>query len=359
MLERGYTEGQHTTRWRSIALALVITIAGFLAANALLGRYLDRNGPNLGYRYVAYKWALLGESEPVDWLVLGDSTVNQGFDPRHLEEQTGLRGLNLGTIGNFGTIDDLWMLEEYLERHGPPKAVVVVHTYDVWIRRFHRPFLGRIPRARPLTRETKRAFKIKRKDRREIAINRYMRLYAERRSLRKSLKFAYLDATRSEEEMAALRVSDRDLPLRDPVMTETGYVEMCGAIPEVVRRDYRGHVKHVSSQKFELSGDNRRALEAMMRLADERGFELYIAPGPLYEHLPKKRAFKRYYASLQATLRELANQHPRAHFIEGLKTFPEEQMQNADHITCDAAPIYTDWLTEQVKATQPASGAQP
>ncbi len=359
MLERGYTEGQHTTRWRSIALALVITIAGFLAANALLGRYLDKNGPNLGYRYVAYKWELLGDSQPVDWLVLGDSTVNQGFDPRHLQRQTGLSALNLGTIGNFGTIDDLWMLEEYLDRHGPPKAVVVVHTYDVWIRRFHRPFLGRIPRTRPLTRETNRAFKIRRKDRREIAINRFARLYAERRSLRKSIKFAYLNATRSEEEMSALRVSDRDLPLKDPVMTASGYVEMCGAIPEVVRRDYRGHVKHVNKQQFQLSGDNRRALKAMMRLADERGFDLYIASGPLYEQLAKKRAFRRYFGELQTTLRELAGEHARVHVLDRLKTFPEEQMQNADHITCDAAPVYTDWLIEQVNSAQPDAPAKP
>ncbi|MCB9752657.1 MAG: hypothetical protein H6713_22105, partial [Myxococcales bacterium] len=157
MLERGYTETLHPTRWRSIALALALALLAFLAANALVGRYLDRYGTNLGYVYVAHKWRVLGQlSRPVDWLVLGDSTVNQSFDPARLREREGLRAVNLGTIGNFGAIDDLWMLEEYLERFGPPEAVVVVHTYDVFHRRPPRMLFGRVPRWRPLTRETAR-----------------------------------------------------------------------------------------------------------------------------------------------------------------------------------------------------------
>jgi hypothetical protein len=49
--------------------------------------------------------------EPVDWLILGDSSVNQGVIPSIFEDEFGERAINLGTNGIMITLDDLWMIE--------------------------------------------------------------------------------------------------------------------------------------------------------------------------------------------------------------------------------------------------------
>ncbi len=41
--------------------------------------------------------------------------------------------------------NDLRMLELYLNRHGPPEAVVIVHGYDIWSRDINISVLAQIP----------------------------------------------------------------------------------------------------------------------------------------------------------------------------------------------------------------------
>src|SRR4249920_755258 len=77
-------------------LTLVVLLV--VSANVLAGLVLQRWSPNLGYAVAKKKWEiLLTLHGPVDWLILGDSTANQGVDPRVLATHLGGRALNLGT----------------------------------------------------------------------------------------------------------------------------------------------------------------------------------------------------------------------------------------------------------------------
>ena len=109
------------------------TIVVILLLNLLAIWVVQRYSPNRGYRLVREKWTLLlNLKEPVEWLVLGDSSGNQAVDPALLDARLGGRSLNLCTTGNALVLGDLWMLETYLRRFGPPRGVVLVHTYDLW-----------------------------------------------------------------------------------------------------------------------------------------------------------------------------------------------------------------------------------
>ncbi|MEX1364099.1 MAG: hypothetical protein AB1Z98_13310 [Nannocystaceae bacterium] len=352
MLERGYEERTipRTSPLR-LAVLVVLMAATVLAANWGVGRFLDRRGTNLGYVYIAHKWRVLGRLRaPVDWLVLGDSSGSQGFDPAVLQEQTGKTAVNLGTIGNFGLSDDLWMLEEYIERFGPPQRVVLIHVYDVWYRRLKPDLVGRIPRPWVLTDETAERYDFDEEMRRDIFLNRYVRLFAERTSLRKSIQYAWLRLVSDEDELAELRRKDRALPPEDPELLDSGFVRMCGSATSALKRDARGHMRFVKKRRPRISKDNREALLEIARLAQEHGFEVHVVNGPVYERLRIKPEFGKYFDRQVQLLEKVVEDYPQVHIAPETMGFDGDQLQNVDHISCEATGDYTRWAIAQVLA---------
>lgn len=361
MLGRGYHERDALrTSPARFAAALVVGVLTVLACNLFVGRYLERHGTNLGYVYISHKWRVLERLEgPVDWLVLGDSSVSQAFDPEVLRRATGQRAVNLGTIGNFGLSDDLWMLEEHIERFGPPKRVLLVHVYDVWHRGLRGELVGRIPRSWVLSDEIAERYGFDEDARRQILLNRYVPLYAERSSLRKSLEYAWLAFISDEEELAEIRRHDRSLPVEDPVLGDDGFVRMCGAVGDAVKRDARGHMKYLAKRRFRVSKDNREALLAIARLAHEHGFPVLIINGPIYERLRLKPELQAHFERGVERLRKLVADYPEVVVVDQLRGYDGDQLQNVDHITCDATEDFTRWVIDQVEAASRDEHARP
>lgn len=351
MISRGYTEAVvKPPSLVGFLVAIGVMIGTVYAANHWIGRYLDRNGTNLGYRYIAHKWHVLGElDEGVDWLVLGDSSGSQSFDTGVLEAKTGKTAVNLGTIGNFGLTDDLWMLEEYLERFGPPERVVLIHVYDVWRRRMNPKLLGRIPRDRVLSEETIEKYDIDEEQFDEMWLVRYVRMYAERTSIRKAIELTYHRWTKTDEEMEELRKKDRSLPEKEPELTDSGFVRMCGALPKAVKGDARGHMRFLARNRPRISKDNKEALQAIAKLAAEHGFELTVINGPLFDRLAMKPKFKKYFDGIVLGLHKLTRGNSRVQIVEEVYPASIEHLQNVDHITCDATEYFTTWAIEQIE----------
>lgn len=354
MLSRGYSESEiRPTTFLRLVFVLLIALATVWASNWAIGRYLDAHGTNLGYRYIAHKWRVLGNlDEPVDWVVLGDSSGSQAFDPGVLEKERDLTAVNLGTIGNFGLTDDLWMLEEYIERFGPPRRVVLIHVYDVWRRGLDPKLLGRVPRDRAMSPETVEKYGIDEEQLEDMRLVRYVRMYAERTSIRKALELTWYRLTRTEEELDEIRKTDRSLPEKEPELTDSGFVRMCGAIPDAVKRDAGGHMKFLRRSRPRISRDNREALVAISALAAEHGFEVDIVNGPLYERLVAKPEFEKYFRGLVVGLRKLTGRNPRVHVIESVYPVAGKHLQNMDHITCDATADYTRWVIDQIERAE-------
>lgn len=356
MLERGYEE--HTPPRTSpprLLLAVLVMALTVVGANWAVGRFLDTQGTNLGYVYIAHKWRVLSTLDaPVDWLVLGDSSGSQAFDPQVLHDTTGKTAINLGTIGNFGLSDDLWMLEEYIDRFGPPERVVLIHVYDVWHRSLKPSLIGRIPRPWVLSDQTAERYGFDQEARRDIFLNRYVRLFAERTSLRKSIEYAWLRLTSDDEELADARKKDRALPPEDPELTDSGFVRMCGALPSALKRDSRGHMRFLKKRRPRISKDNREALLSIAKLAQQHGFPVHVINGPLYERLERKPEFHGYFDRQVTMLRTLVEDYPMVHIGPNVLGFDSAHLQNVDHISCDATADYTRWAIGQV--LQPDDG---
>ena len=312
---------------------LSMTVIWFGGANWLTAYVLDQRGSNLGYWLVGQKWSLLDRlEEPVDTLILGDSSGNQGINPQVIDERLGGRSINLCTIGHAITLDDVWMLREYLDRFGPPSRVLVVHGYDIWQRSFDRALLGRIPRLGMLLEQSEIPFGAG--DIVPYLIDRYVRLYGEHNTIGDMLRRPW----------SPPRAKARPLMqgfMIDPI-----------ARPHTVRRNAERHVQFVRDGVFSMSEENQRGLAILSSLANEYGFRLYVAHGPTVDSLASDPAFIVYNVQVREELVAFAAEHAQVTFIDRVFPFSENQMTSADHIILSASFDYTGAIVDEIVAVE-------
>jgi len=107
----------------TLFLLFVVNQVGALALSKYSMRYRSVNG----------KWEMLYNLKaPVDWLILGDSTGNAGVVPSMLNEAFNIRAVNLCTVSAVSILHNVWMLETYINKYGPPKNVMLVQYYELW-----------------------------------------------------------------------------------------------------------------------------------------------------------------------------------------------------------------------------------
>lgn len=318
------------------ARRLTSVIAGALILVALVNVaawwYLGRYTPNTGYLLIRAKWGMLANlKQPVDLLILGDSSGNQGVDPETLRDSLGVSSVNLCTIGDALVLDDAWMLEEYIARYGPPKGVLIVHGYDMWSRDINVSVLSRIPGSW-WTRQPRLAFGLQ--DRIRVYLNRYVPLYTETASLGWVIRHPW-------------SAFQTQLSIRpDGFMVETT------AEPDRVKSDADVHRQFVRQRTRVLSAVNRAALTRIVQLADQHGFGLCLAPGPINDSLALDTAFQSYFTAIRDTLAAVTASSPRTFFpLTAPMTFPAEQMQSADHVVYSGAAEFTARLAGRIRSS--------
>lgn len=118
-----------------------IRITASILATAALLIAMEQSIPAL-YRQLPIGWREWDRVEkrkeairqPTDYdvLVFGDSTGVQGIIPAAFEEATGKKTYNLSTYADRNDLGDIALLNEYLDRHPPPEAIVVVRSILSW-----------------------------------------------------------------------------------------------------------------------------------------------------------------------------------------------------------------------------------
>lgn len=310
-----------------------------LLALANLGAwlYLKASPANQGYAIIEAKWALLrAKQEPVDWLVLGDSSCNQGVDPQALSSALGGRVLNACTIGDMLALEDAWMLDEYIQRHGAPKNVVIIHVYDIWHRddAVLKGLLWNIDSDPERWSEGQPSISLGWRDRVFTRLAPWLPLYSQSASLQ-----------------ALIWQPKRLFAKREIGLSPLGFMSESQARPEVVERDARAHLKFVQSHKPRLSDPNLKALKHLSKLASEHQINIYLAPSPLYDGLWRQDDFRRYYEKTQALIaQELDSNAPMMRLGSAPMMASESELQNVDHVTAPAASRYTQQLAASIKA---------
>jgi hypothetical protein len=326
------------TRGR-VLVALAVTLVVVTLLNLVAGRTLDRFTTNRGYWLVREKWALLESlPAPVDWLILGDSSCNQGIKPDLITAELGGTAVNLCTVGDMLAVNDAWMLDRHIERLGPPKHVVIAHVYDMWARDLRalnrQPLLAKVPLPWAYWRTTTPALPLEPADERRLWVARYLPLWSENKTLATWLRHPGV------------------LWQRDLSMTPEGFMAYDKANPGLVRRESKSHIDGARKRRFSLSKINRDALEHIRALADQHGFDVYIAAGPLYEGMWSDDGFKRHFQAMMKALDALAARSPRMHvLLHEPATYGVKQLENADHLVGPAAADYTRRLIAAIQQT--------
>jgi hypothetical protein len=322
--------------WRGVGVAIATLIVGFAALNVLAGAYLARYTPNLGYWLIERKWALVEAAEnPVEWLVLGDSSCNQGLEPNVWSAAFERRPLNLCTIGDMLAVDDVWMLRRLIRRGIVPEKLLVVHAYDSWSRELRPELLGRIPERRTW-RADDPAVSLSWHDTAVERLSRHVPLVGQNAAL-----FGVLVNPGSWFEAQFS-------------LTEDGFMSMTEADPQGVENDAEAHLARLRAEPFAMSAANAEALEALGALAAEHGVDVYLVSAPVYEGLAASDEFRMRVERLHARLSEWAAGHERLHYFPEIVRFPSTLMQSTDHVTRDGARVYTRRVAEFVRAAQGA-----
>ena len=326
------------TTW--VGVLLLVLLCNFVVAPRLLV-----GGRNLAGWIIGHKWRLLmGMEQPVDDLVLGDSSCNQGVNPVTLANALGDRSaVNLCTIGDMLALNDAWMLQEYVERFGAPRRVIIVHVYDIWSRSFNLDRVGSIPVGITTLRRLKPEVRLKRWQLRAYLESRYFPLYSSNVSLQTRLR------------PGDPRIRQTPGPRR---VDSLGFLADTVAYPDSVELDVQGHLKFLTEETFKLSADNRRSLERISALAKEHGFEVYLASAPLNRGLAEAESFRKYFRQVQQSLAGVAGEGSRMHLIfDPPMTFPASEMQNADHLVLEAANRYSEALAARIRQIEAATGS--
>lgn len=315
-----------------IAFVLVTAFVIVLGLNVLItiSGAVDRLDGG-GY-LIQEKWKILNSlDQPVDWVIVGDSSANQGVIPGQLGASLGGSAVNLATVGNLLLIDDVWMLDEYIGRLGAPKNVVIVHVYDMWRRDAQAAAFAKVPLAPGFWWSKKPSLSLSVSDSVELLAFRYLPLYQSKELLKRLVK-----------NPGKLLVSPRTIQ-------PDGFTAVDEALPDEVESDYAVHKNFLAEQRYELSDANRQALDRLVELADSNGINVYIANSPIYEGLKADPNFQSYFENIQKLMIDLDARSPNIHYVLcNPPGFPKQSMTNIDHLTVEGAKSFTAQLTQSI-----------
>lgn len=314
------------TNVRSIFSLLAGMAVVVLVANVMAYAALQWRNPNPGDVQIARKWEILRhDMKPGESIIVGDSSGNQGLDPQILMETLGGNWRNLCTLANSMTFDGAWMLNEYIEQHGPPKAVVMVHVFDGWDRQIHASALADTPYAIGQWQNLNPPIKASAKQTVEVALRRYFPLYFSEKSLKKMITRPW---------------DIRDL--RDQVRDD-GFMPMKGNDPQQLRADFQSQRRQLEEgEPFRMSPINIDALNVIAKLAEEHGFDVFIVYGPCYDQLAALPTFDPHFDQVHAKLVAITREHPRIKLVlDRPMTFEDKVLQNCEHVTVAGAEPYS------------------
>lgn len=311
--------------WKSLLIALFM----LLILNILTIFYLIKYNPNKAYALIGQKWQLLFEKrEKVDWLILGDSSGNQGIDAKQFEATKHGKALNLCTIADMLAVNDVWMLEQYIEHHGAPQNVLLIHTYDMWHRQnLPEGFMAQIPWS--VSSQNLSLNHIALPNWKKIAMN-ALPLNYQRASI------AWLIQHPQHLFQPTFHVDKNGFEAQD-----------LSDVKEVLR-DSEEHLIFVESNAFEVSKNNRDALQRIAEITQQHQINVYLANAPVYENLYQDEKFQAYYEKMQNFLTAFCKHKSWTYINVHPMTFSAEELQNVDHLTTAAAEYFTSYLITEI-----------
>jgi hypothetical protein len=324
------------TSRKRVAVIWVSTALFIIVLNALVTTWLNKTVPNAGYRRIRQKWAMLhGLNQPVDTLILGDSSGAQGLDPEVLSKTLGGKGVNLCTIGDMTVVNSAAMLDDYVHKYGAPKRAVIVSVFDIWPRVMSGYAFGQTPLSTSspdiawYSRHGDTGFK------EEVFLARDVKLFSESKSLLENLKETIKPAKN-----------------QGPGPRPDGFSVSLKPDHNQLMRDVRDHLDTAGAMDTSVSEDNAAAAEHILALGRQYHFPVYFVNAPISEDVMRDPAFlKGYQATMQNVQAELSKNGGSVVLPEPMQ-FADHFMDNVDHLTYEGAELYSARVATELKGLE-------
>ncbi|MCP4674717.1 MAG: hypothetical protein GY854_04220 [Deltaproteobacteria bacterium] len=322
--------------WRDIYFATILLVVIIAMANLATYFYLEDHLFTPDRWLFQGKWRILQELEkPTDWIVLGDSSGAWGIARDVFEEGISGNSVNLSTAGDTTLVNDAWMLQNYIERFGPPKGVLAIQTIMSLNARMRELIATNTPLEYGYWERYKPAASFDFYRKLHFVLNRYFPLYTQTQNLHPR-KMRQYGRFRNRSEISS-----------------NGYIEWENSNPKKVAFQVMRRRRRVNRRKLRLSKDNHKALKAIGRMSEKYGFDFYLAAAPVCRLAPQDEGYRKTHAQLYDTIEELFLSWKRLHLVlREPMTFPKDEMQNQDHLIYEAAKRYTWRVTNLVKLSR-------
>lgn len=327
-------EVPRTTLPRLLA-GVAIAVVGLLVINALLARELEQHPRNLGYVVVESKWDAVEAMEVApDWLFVGDSSCNQGIRASRVAEALGATAYNACTIGSATVGDDVWMVADLVRRGLVPEHVVIAHSWYTWGRSpgTLKAMLFLVEPGARVWRDTEPRLDLTLGDR-------------------------WLARWGGAFPIASQAISAQTIvfdPFREglpPRLTpgDDGYMAVPYRDDARLEADIEAHRIEMRAP-FTISPWSQRAMDELLDLSDEHGFDVHFVVAPMPERLRDTPEAARYLAEHHGALEAIAARSPRVRVaLSEPPVLPFEVFEKADHVTAEGANAYTDAVIDALR----------
>ncbi len=322
--------------WAPATIAVVVMVLANFAFMGLGVRHTTRNEE----RVLRGKWALATQPNPTfDWLIVGDSSGTLGVDPSVVSTRLSGTSVNLCTFGSMGVVGDLWIVEQYLKHHPPPRGVIVVHAADVWTGKHNDAFFqyaAAIPESTPQL--LRRVLFSGARPSELYVLLRYRDFFPIT-----MLKDKFRDGLGGSSDTDGSTSSELNLPPDGTIR-----LHATQANPQHVVEEVPSYLARIS-EATPLDWHNRLALNRLIDLARDNRFSLFIANGPIAKQVRDAPNFDEHLHGISSELATLASRERRSTCVlSNWFAFPPEQMENCNHVVGPAVDAYTEMLTTEI-----------
>jgi hypothetical protein len=269
---------------------------------------------------------LFDDIGPMDVVFFGDSSCLMGVMPRVVEEETGLRCWNFGTLGWLSTEGHADLLQLFVDKHGPPRiAVYYVTTWPLTATHKDVETCGYLKRLREWLAEDTNEAGAEWLDRLPSSKMRlWLQTVVSRRFVRNRERERFLNSPRggypSDTVVHAMLKESHGFMAEVP----TGKTEA----------DWQEHVRTLPDlSQPKLATDCIAGLRRMFALADARGFDLIVRMNPMPEAFRSSEA-EAAFACLEEDLQALAASHQRVRIVSPmLRYYPNRMHSTVTHLS--------------------------
>ncbi|MCK4922124.1 MAG: hypothetical protein KAS71_13825 [Bacteroidales bacterium] len=318
---------------RKIVSLIVIPLLVAFLVNLYLIFYFERFSPNPFYFIVNKKLSILKKiDKKVDWLVVGDSSGNQGVNPAIIKDSIGGSSYNLCTFADMGLMDGCWMLDYLIKSDLAPKNVIMVQVYDSWNRNVYPALFGQYPFSWIYRKAVEPELFIPEQYRKDVFYSHFLPIIHQ--------------ADRIPDRIKTLRSFKQKLAYID----DNGYNPYTFGVNEYeINADFKYHLKYTTDREPYISPHNLIAIKYLQEISENTDINIYLANSPLHDELFADSTFNKFYTKLNEIISSHFNESGRVHYINNPPIlFNKSLLQSSDHLTDEGAEIFTRHLLKEI-----------